>query len=168
MIKIVCSFMTTLLFCLPGKAAMEYYHLPSMPSHFTPADTSDPRIKEFKVFAAKFFTAVKNADTTFLKAHIIFPIVNSSFNVLDGSLDHVKKITASIFFRRLRKLFPDDYMRDIRKSGTYTLYKDKNDGEINYVVSLYYDRGGVDANANWFFIKKDDQFYFNDFTAEAG
>jgi hypothetical protein len=106
---------------------------------------------------------VKKGDTTFLKAHTIFPIKNSSFDVFDWSL-HGININSVSFFKKLHKLFPADYIADIKKIGKYIFIPRSNE----YFIVCYYTTGGVDSNVKWFFLKKNGEFYFKTYAAEAG
>lgn len=130
-------------------------------------DSVDPRLSPFKAFSDSFFTAIKKKDTVFLKAHIVFPIRHSTFSYFDRSLEDVDSITASMLFKRLQKLFPADYLKEITlRKGDYEVKTRK--GKTEYWVTLYHHQGGVDSNANWFFINKDGVFYFTTFYSEAG
>jgi hypothetical protein len=129
-------------------------------------DTSSSNIKTFKVFSKKFFSAVAASDTNFLKAHVIFPISNSSFYIFDLKLLH-KKIDSKIFFRNLKKLFPDSLVRQINKEGDFSC--DKSDKGIwTYVIELSDSEHGIDENISWIFVQENGIFYFCNFKSEAG
>jgi hypothetical protein len=123
-------------------------------------------LEAFKAFSDSFFTAVKKGDTIFLKAHILFPIKNSTFSVFDQSLENVDAITEKMLFKRLHKLFPADYLKEIRTGGDYKISTHR--GKTEYSITLYHHQGGVDSNANWFFVNKNGVFYFTLFYSEAG
>jgi hypothetical protein len=130
------------------------------------SDTVDSRIKPFHQFADSFFTAVRTGDTTYLKAHILFPIRNSSFSLLDESLENVEDITPAMFFKRLHHLFPSGYLKEIRARGDYRVAT--HGGKTFYWIELYHHDGGVDSNVNWHFKLLNGHFYFVTYTAEAG
>lgn len=145
-----------------------YANMPKTPvgkplTEFKPADSPDKRLSDFRAFASKYFYRVKKEDTAFLKAHTIFPIRNSFFDALDWSL-HGVNITAGIFFKRLRKLFPADLMSDIKKIGEYYVTPK---GE-EYSIECSHNTGGIDSNVTWVFLKRNGQFYFKTYLAEAG
>jgi hypothetical protein len=124
-------------------------------------------LKEFKSFANRFFAAVKTKDTVFLKAHIVFPITHSSFLFYDHELNENTKIDARLLFKKLHKLFPDDLISKIAKKAEFGIFDHKGTSR-EYRIEIMFNDGGVDSNVNWFFIKKQNVFYFTTFTAEAG
>jgi len=131
-----------------------------------PSDsTGEPR--EFKEFTKKFFVAIKANDTIFLREHIVFPIPNSSFSELDEGVAKMKSINSHILFRRLHKLFPDDLIKDILARGKYRVIKHGNI-ETKYMITVYNNTGDVESNLNWFFVKRKGEYFFINYTAEAG
>ena len=123
-------------------------------------------LKEFKLFSVKFFTAVKNKDTIFLKKHIVFPIPTHSFSNFDKSLETVKKMDSNTFWKKLSRLFPPDLINKTN-DAEHSIFRNPN-GKVEYIVTVYSDSSGVESNANWMFMKKQGGFYFVYFTAEAG
>lgn len=126
----------------------------------------DPRAAGFKAFADSFFAAVKKDDTVFLKAHVLFPIRNSTFSFFDDSLQYDGVVTASHFFKHLKQLFPADLMQEIRKKGEYVVWT--HEGKTEYSVEIFDHVGGIDSNAKWFFVKRGGTYYFKTFASEMG
>ena len=142
--------------------------------HFSPADqlldersfTDCTELKEFKSFSNQFFRAIKSRDTAFLNNHIVFPVPTHSFSNFDRSLETIKKIDSRTFFKKLSNLFPRDLLEEISQAE-HSIFRNPN-GKVEYTVTVYDDNSGVESNANWIFIKKQGEFYFTYFTAEAG
>jgi hypothetical protein len=129
------------------------------------ADTAS-ELDEFKAFSTRFFSAVKAGDTAFLKKHIVFPITQSDFSTFDRSLEKLKSINEKILFKKLHRLFPDDYVSKMN-GAKYSIIAHKGI-EKEYRIKMVFDNGEVESNMNWFFVKRKGQFYFTTFTAEAG
>ena len=136
------------------------------PKEFFQYDTSNAKLREFKVFTKNFFSAVKSSDTAFLKAHVIFPISNSSFYIFDKSLLH-KKIDSKTLFKRLDKLFPVDLVKKIDKEGKFAYLVSKN-ALKKFVIDIYDTSGEIEGNYTWVFVQKNNNFYFVNFRSEAG
>jgi hypothetical protein len=128
------------------------------------SDSSE--LREFKSFCKQFFSAVKKSDTNFLKEHITFPIETGQFDNFDQSLTGKKYIQSGTFFKKLNKLFPADLLKELNKAE-YAVSRHPG-RTTNYIVTINSDEGGVESNANWLFVRKKNQFYFEIFTAEAG
>ncbi len=129
-------------------------------------DTSSAKLKSFKLFSKHFFTAIKAHDSSFLKAHIIFPIANSYFYIFEKNLLH-KKIDSRIFFGGLNKLFPTDLIKRIDKEGKFAFSVTKG-APRNFIIEIYDTTGEIEGNYTWIFTQKGDDFYFVTFRAEAG
>ncbi len=129
-------------------------------------DTSGAKLREFRLFSKKFFSAVKSTDTFFLKTHMIFPMSNSSFYIFDESLLH-KKIDSKILFRKLKKLFPTDLINKIDKEGKFAYSVSKNEPK-SFIIKIYDTSGEIEGNYTWIFVQKNDGFYFINFRSEAG
>lgn len=129
-------------------------------------DTSSAKLKDFKIFSKKFFSAARSSDTAFLKAHVIFPISNSSFYIFDESLLH-KKLDSKMFFRRLNKLFPADLIKRIDKEGKFS-YSITKGAPKTFIIIIYNITDGIEGNESWIFLQKNNDFYFLNFMSEAG
>jgi hypothetical protein len=129
-------------------------------------DTSSAKLKSFKLFSKHFFTAIKAHDSSFLKAHIIFPIANSSFYIFEKNLLH-KTIDSRIFFSGLNKLFPTDLIKRMDKEGKFAFSVTKG-APKNFTIEIYDTTGKIEGNYTWIFTQKGDDFYFETFRAEAG
>jgi hypothetical protein len=158
----------SLILCLVLVAADRTHHFstPVNKSPYFQYDTSAEKLKGFRQFSDKFFAAVKRNDTGFLRAHAVFPITNSSFSIFDASLMN-KKIYAETFFSKMKKLFPDDVVKKIKKDGHFA-YRVIKDNPTRYIIKLYFHEGDVDSNYTWYFNEKGGVFYFLNFKAEAG
>jgi hypothetical protein len=157
----------SLVLCLVLVAADRPHHF-STPVDKLPYfqhDTSADKLKGFRQFSDEFFAAVKRNDTSFLRVHTVFPITGSSFYIFDESLMQ-KKITARSFFSKLKKLFPEEDTKRIRKEGHFNYVG--SGGKDYYVIELIFHEEDVDSNYSWFFTKEGGVFYFINFKAEAG
>ena|ERR1700752_5120488 len=105
-------------------------------------DTIGAEVKAFKEFSKKFFSAVGKSDTNFLKSHVIFPISNSSFYIFDLKLLN-KKIDSKMFFRNLKKIFPDTLIKRISKDGEFSC-NSGNNGLSTCVIEISDIEGGID------------------------
>jgi hypothetical protein len=121
---------------------------------------------KFKVFTKEFFHATESGDTTFLKAHIIFPIYNSTFANLDASLIGSSIVNQKHLFKHLKILFPSDLIKRIDKEGIIEI-SDPNSGRKEYAISLYLN-DNIEYDFVWSFIKKRNVFYFIRFKGEPG
>jgi hypothetical protein len=81
-------------------------------------DTTAAKLKPFRSFIDSFFAAIGASDTTFLKAHIKFPIRNSSFYVFDDDASG-KIISSKFFFAHIKKLFPISVMRRVKREAQF-------------------------------------------------
>jgi hypothetical protein len=129
-------------------------------------DTSAAKLKKFRAFSKRFFNSIKSNDTFFLKAHVVFPIVNSSLCDLDSLLEKNKKIDKRFFLKNLQKLFPGDLISRIDNEGEFSV-SDSNSKQKEFIIVLY-DHGEIEVNFTWRFIEKQDKFYFVRFRIEAG
>jgi hypothetical protein len=120
---------------------------------------------KFRVFSKEFFQAIKSGDTVFLKAHIIFPIYNSTFADLDTSLRGSRIVNQQHFFKHLKILFPNDLIKRIGKEGQYDIFSHEN--KRTYAVSLYL-KDNLEYDFVWTFIEKRNEFYFIRFRGEPG
>lgn len=156
----------SLVFCLALVAAAGAHSDRAVDKGFDfQYDSSAKTVKAFRQFSEEFFAAVRRKDTGFLSAHVVFPISNSFFYIFDESLMH-KKIYARTFFNKLKKLFPEEDIKRIKKEGKY--YGRNAGGKAYYVIELIFHEDEVDSNYSWLFMKKGGVFYFVNFRAEAG
>lgn len=133
-------------------------HAGILPRKFNQAD-SVGELKDFRAYLRIFVQAVSSNDTTFIKGHTIFPIVNSTASS--------RKIDQRYFMSHLRDFFPKDLIKRINKEGKCVIAKITN-GERDFVVTVYDTSQGTDANYSWMFIRKQNEFYFVTFRAEVG
>ncbi|HWJ28950.1 MAG TPA: hypothetical protein VNS32_20570 [Flavisolibacter sp.] len=134
--------------------------------HFPLTKSDSIQLQHFKTFSNKFFIAVKKNDTAFLKQHILFPITHHTFFYLDPSLGS-KPISSKIFFKKLSKLFDEEYINNILKGQAEFSIYDVNK-EARFMISIYHETDGIDSNVNWHFKQQQGEFYFYTYTAEAG
>jgi hypothetical protein len=148
----------TLLLCLNICAPTSVLNASSLPRKFNQADSAS-ELKDFRAYLKVFVQAISSNDTTFIKGHTIFPIVNSTVSS--------RKIDQRFFMNHLRDFFPKDLIKRINKEGKCVIAKVTN-GERDFVVTVYDTSQGTDANYSWIFIRRQNEFYFVTFRAEVG
>jgi hypothetical protein len=129
-------------------------------------DTSAEKLKSFKSFSRSFFKATRLSDTNYIREHVIFPIVNSSFYNMDTTIPENKKIGYEYFLAKLHSIFPKDIINRIQKEGEFMVSKNQK----KYVIVLYNsgdNSGEIESNYSWFFVRKQDKFYFTQFRVEG-
>jgi hypothetical protein len=156
-------FLSALTIILNFRNELNFKH--QVPNTFVQYDSSSSKTKEFKTFSKIFFDAIKTSDSVFLKAHIIFPIINSSLCDLDGKLKENKHIDEKYFFKNLRRLFPLHFLRKIDQGGVFLV--SKSNIHKKFIIKVY-DNSGVETNFSWIFTEKNGKYYFVNFLAEAG
>jgi hypothetical protein len=134
--------------------------------NFFQHDTSAAKLKKFRAFSERFFNAIRSNDTTFLKAHVLFPIVNSSFTNMDSTIKESRGVNRQYFLSHIQKLFPNELISRIDKEGEFDISAPKK-GQTEYSISLY-DKGEIEYDFTWSFIEKHDRFFFIRFRAEPG
>jgi hypothetical protein len=135
--------------------------------HVFKYDTNTIMLRRFKAFSKRFFRAIKSNETIFIKNHAIFPITHSSFINMDSSLRGNRNISQQVFFKHLRKLFPEGLINRIDKEGEFEISATKNE-QTEYSISIYDSSGEMEFDFTWSFIERQNEFYFVRFRAEPG
>ena len=151
---------------LGGSGRIGGHNSETLHAKYIQYDIAAEKLKNFRRFSEQFFSAVDRNDTDFLKAHVTFPIVNSSFYVFDNNISS-KSVGSHLFFMKLKVFFPRDIIKRIKKEGFFACSTLKNKPKT-YVIELSENSGGIEGNFTWFFTQKEGKFFFVTFKSEAG
>lgn len=145
----ICAFVFAKTFDInPDAASNRFYQ-----------KDSATEVREFKAYIRTFVHAVEANDTAFIKTHTIFPITNSTISR--------RKIDQKYFMRHLGDFFPMDLVKRIEKEGRIVVSKPTKI-EKEFIVTIYDTTQGTDANYDWIFTRRQNDFYFVTFRAEVG
>jgi hypothetical protein len=122
-------------------------------------DPKSPELTNFKVFARRFFNAVKSKDTAYVLRHVLFPIRHATEK--DGPIGR------KYFLAHFSSFFSNDLISRLDKEAVYE-HSELRGLAKEFSMTLYINSGGAEVNYQWQFEKKGNRFYFVTFRAELG